>query len=163
MNARLAQLMVCAVLLAPAALAAQAGGPPRGQMLRGRIEVAFLDQLSRQLALTPEQRTGVERVLTDWGTRRRTLETGERFLTMALSGQLRPGVAANADSVTRVVDRLLANRVRYAESFQGEMRDLNPILSPAQRGQFVLMREQIFRRIRELQEGRPAQELRNRP
>ena len=161
-------LLLALLVIAPATAAAQGGGPPRGQALRGRIEVAFLDQVTRQLALTPDQRTGVERVLTDWGTRRRTLETEERTLSMALGRQLRPGVAANADSVNRVVDRLLSNRVEYAESFQGEMRDLAPILSPAQRGQFVMMRDQIFRRIRELQDGRPGQsaptrELRNRP
>jgi Spy/CpxP family protein refolding chaperone len=155
-------------LALPAIAPAQAGGAPRAQMLRGRVETAFLDQVSRQLALTPEQRVGVEKVLTDWGSRRRELETEERLLTIALGGQLRPGVAANADSVTRLVDRLLANRVAHAESFQGELRELTPVLSPAQRGQFVMMRDQIFRRIRELQEGRatpgsPLQGMRNRP
>ena len=157
------QVVLAAVLAMPAVVTAQSSGAPRAQMLRGRIEAAFLEQVSRQLALTPEQRTNVERVLTEWGTRRRELESEERNLSMALAGQLRPGVAANSDSVTRVVDRLLANRVGYAESFQGEMRDLTPVLSAAQRGQFLMLREQIFRRIRELQEGRPGQESRNRP
>lgn len=169
MTSRIARFAALALMLAaPTLVNAQAGAAPRTQMLRGRIESAFLDQLSRQLALTPEQRTGVEKVLTDWGTRRRELETEERVLSMALGRQMRPGVAADADSVTRLVDRLLANRVDHAESFRGEMRDLAPILSPPQRGQFVMLRDQIFRRIRDLQEGRPVQsaprqELRGRP
>jgi hypothetical protein len=137
-------------------------------MLRGRVETAFLGQLSQRLALTADQRTAVERVLTEWGGRRRELESEERVLTGALNGQLRPGVAAQGDSVARVIDLLLANRVRHAESFQGEMRDLEPILTPVQRAQFLMMRDEIFRRIRELQDGRPAQgrpvqQLRNRP
>lgn len=77
-----------------------------------------------------------------------------RRLQDALDGELRPGVAANADSVSRMIDRMGQNRVAYAESFRDEMRDLAPVLSPIQRGQYLIMRDRLLQRIRELQDNR---------
>jgi hypothetical protein len=138
-------------------LAAQAPGAQRSQVLRGRVEAAFIEQLSRQLALTDDQRAVVTRVLAANGERRRGLESEEVQLQHAIRQQLRPGVAANSDSVARLVDRLAANRVEYAQSFQSEMRELSSTLTPVQRAQLLLLRDQVFRRVQELQqERRPA-------
>lgn len=147
--------LVLLVMCVAPSLGAQ-GATPRNQALRGRIEAAMMQQITQQLALTAEQQPRVERVLTEWGERRRLLEAEERQLRLSLGRQLRPGVAANVDSTAAMVDRILQNRVDYAESFQGEMRELAPILSPVQRGQFLMVRDQVLRRIRELQEGRAA-------
>jgi hypothetical protein len=43
-------------------------------------------------------------------TKRRAMEQEERDLRQALQGQLRPGVAANSDSVSRIVNQLLISR-----------------------------------------------------
>lgn len=157
-------LLACGLVLP---LAAQGVPTPRNQMLRNRVESAFMEQLSRQLALTEEQRTAVTRVLAANGERRRALETEEVQLQAAIRRQLRPGVAADDDSVARVVDRLVANRVEYAQSFQSEMRELTSTLTPVQRAQLLLLRDQVFRRVQELQEGRrpggPPQAARTRP
>lgn len=155
-------LILGALVLAPGALTAQDNGPPR-QMLRQRVEAVFMTRLRQELRLDDAQARKVGAVLTDWGGKRRELEIQERGLRQALDGQLRPGVAANGDSLTRVVDGLLRNRVAYAESFQGEMRDLAPLLTPVQRAQFLRMRDQLLRRVQELQDQRPAQQRRPGP
>lgn len=155
----------CVALCVAAPLAAQDRTPPmRPQM----IEQAFAQRMQQQLGLDQATADKVRAVLTEWGGQRRELETEERQLHRALERQLRPGVAANADSVSRAIDQLLQNRVAYAETFQAEMRELAPVLSPVQRAQFLMMRDQILRRIRELQEarplpGNPPQTRRNRP
>ena len=61
-----------------------------------------------------------------------------------------------ADVVTdgNRVDRILANRVAYQESFRDEMRELTPILTPAQRGQFLLIRDRFLQQVHELQQQR---------
>ena len=152
---RLRTVTVATLVLGATALASgQTPGPPRTQVLRGRIETAFLEQVSRELALTADQRAAVNRILVAHGDRRRDLETEARQLQRSLERHLRPGVAANEDSVSRAVDRMLGNRVEYAESFRAEMRDLTPILSPVQRAQFLTLRDRVFRRIQELQDGR---------
>lgn len=145
-----------AMVLCPTFASSQEPGPV-SQVLRQRIEVQFANRLRRDLGLTDAQAQQVGAVLTQWGATRRQLEEEERSLRRALDGQLRPGVAADADSVTRVIERLLGNRVEYAQSFQGEMRALEPILTPVQRAQFLRLRDMILQRVRELQEQRSVQ------
>ena len=142
--------------------------PVRGQPVRQAVEVAFATRLQQELGLDAQESERVRGVLMEWGESRRELEQEERQVRRALGQQLRPGIAADADSVSRLIDRLLQNRVAYAESFQGEMRALEPILTPAQRGQFLLLRDQLLQRVRQLQADREVptrvlQERRNRP
>lgn len=142
------------VLLPAAGLAAQVRQPARAQQLRQRIEQQFLQRLVTDLRLGDDQATRLEGVLGQWGEHRRGLETEERELRRAVSDQLRPGIAADTTALSRNLDRLLANRVAYAESFQGEMAELKDLLSPVQRAQFLLMRDQILRRAQELMQER---------
>ncbi len=136
-------------------LAAQAGVPgARSAVLRERIEEVFQRRVREELALTDDQAARTSRVLTAWAERRESIENEERSMRMALNAQLRPGIAASADSVSRLVDRMTANRVAYMESFRDEMRELTPILSPVQRGQFLLMRDRLLQRVREMQQQR---------
>jgi hypothetical protein len=93
------------------------------------------------------------------------LDMQERQLRGALANQLRPGVAANGDSVAKLVNALIAQRVALAQTFQDEMRELSAFLTPVQRGQYLLMRDRLMMQIEELrrqmqQQGRPG---RNRP
>ncbi|MBK7596402.1 MAG: Spy/CpxP family protein refolding chaperone [Gemmatimonadetes bacterium] len=155
---------VLLLLLAAAPLTAQGGGrgsqrpggpPPRAAILRGQIEETFKRRAVKELALTDDQAARMSRVVQATGERRRLLEEEMRRLQDALDGELRPGVAADADSVSRMIDRMGQNRVAYAESFRDEMRDLQPVLTPIQRGQYLIMRDRLLQRIRELQDNRP--------
>ena len=138
-------------LLAPAARA-QDPGPARAQELRRQLEERFMERLRSDLQLTADQDTRVRAILGNFATRRRALEEEERRLRQSLSSQLRPGIAANPDSVTVVVDALAANRVSYAQLIQGELKELSGVLTPIQRGQLFLMREQLLMRAQELRQ-----------
>lgn len=137
------------------------GGPPdpaRMEQLRQEIEARFGAQVREQLGLSDDQAAKLKAMSGDYAQRRRALEAEERQVRQALAGQLRPGIAANNDSVTRYVDQLTALRVRYVQSFQDEMRDLNTVLTPVQRGQYMLMRDRLMNRIRDLRDMRALQE-----
>lgn len=161
-------VLACVVLASPAL--AQGGPPPGGEpggpppdparleQLRQEIEARFGAQVREQLGLSDEQAAKLKAMSDDYAQKRRALEADERQLRQALAGQLRPGIAANSDSVTRYVDQLTALRVRYAQTFQSEMRDLNSVLTPVQRGQYMLMRDRLMNRIRDLREMRALQE-----
>jgi hypothetical protein len=95
--------------------------------------------------------------MSSYAEKRRTLEMEERRLRQALNGQLRPGIAANPDSVTLLVDGISAARVNYAKLIQDEMRELSGVLSPVQRGQLFLMRERLLQRVREMRDARQGQ------
>ena len=80
--------------------------------------------------------------------RRRTLEEDERRYRAALAGQLRPGVAANQDSVARLMDAILEVRSRYVESYRDEMKEMAAYLTPSQRAQYFILRERLLDRVR---------------
>jgi hypothetical protein len=149
--------VLVAVLLAQApGLAAQdtLNDPVRAVRLRQMIEERFGERLKEELGLTPEQATRLRVSLAGIAARRRGMEEEERGMRRALAAQLRPGVAANADSVTRLVDALTNHRVAYAQTFKDEMRELSAILNPVQRGQYLLLRDRLMQRAAELQQGK---------
>jgi Spy/CpxP family protein refolding chaperone len=108
MRTRLLILFTLAAALAPT-VRAQDPGPARAQEMRRQLEQRFLERMRTDLQLTPEQDTKVRAVLGNYATRRRAIEDEERRLRQALSAQLRPGIAANPDSVSLAVDGLTAS------------------------------------------------------
>ncbi len=129
--------------------------PVRAERLRQMVEQRFGERLREELGLTDDQATKVRVALGGLAARRRGMEQEERRMRQALAFQLRPGVAANADSVAKLVDALTNHRVAYAQTFKDEMRELAAILNPVQRGQYLLTRDRLMQRVQELQQGRP--------
>ena len=125
-------------------------GPPRGAELRRELEQRFAAQMREQLQLSSEQETKVRGIMSGFAEKRRTLESDERNMRQALNRQLRPGIAANADSVGKLVDAISASRVNYAKLIQDEMRELGTVLDPVQRGQLFLMRDRVLQRVQEM-------------
>ena len=75
-----------------------------------------------------------------------------------MADQLRPGIAATPDSVARLTDELVDLRVRYAESFKAEQRELAQYLDPVQRAKITLLRDRLANRAQEFRRRRPFME-----
>jgi Spy/CpxP family protein refolding chaperone len=131
---------------------AQAQEGPRAAALRRELEMRFARQLREQLQLTDDQSIKVRDIMAGYAEQRRELEQRERTMRLALNGQLRPGIAANPDSVNQLLDGISAGRVSYARLIQDEMRDLSGVLDPVQRGQLFLMRDRLLQRVQEMRE-----------
>lgn len=157
---RTAMALVAATLTFAPGLHAQDPEAPRP--VRRVVEDAFALRLQRQLGLDSARAAAVGKVLTASGATRRALEAEERELNAQLARQLRPGIAADEGAVTSLIDRILANRVAFAQSFRDEMRELTPLLTPVQRAQYLRLRDDVMRSVRVLQErrgeGRPDAE-----
>ena len=139
--------------------------PRRAEQLRQMIEQRFAERVKEALGLNDDQTARMRGVQAMVAEKRRMLEMQERQLRMSLGNQLRPGIAANPDSVAKLVNALTAQRIAFAQTFQDEMRELSTFLTPVQRGQYLLMRDRLMMQIEELrrqmiQQGRPG---RNRP
>ena len=126
---------------------------PPAQELRQRIEERFAQRVQEQLGLSDEQTAKLRATSREYGDRRRVLETRERDLRIALTGQLRPGMAANQDSVARLTKALLDLRVDYAKTWRDEMNDLS-YLTPVQRAQLYVMRDRLLQRVQEIRDER---------
>lgn len=128
--------------------------PVRAERLRQQVEQRFGERLKEELGLTDEQASKLRVAQATIAARRRGMEMEERRLRQALAFQLRPGVAANADSVAKLVDALTNHRVAFAQTFKDEMRELSAILNPVQRGQYLMLRDRLMQRAQELQQNR---------
>ena len=143
--------------LAPTSGAAQEPAPPdsvRAEQLRQEIESRFAARVREQLGLTDDQSRRMERTVRDYFRKRRALEVEEQGLRRDAAAELRPGVAADTDRLNRVLDQLIDVRIRYAQSYRDESRELATYLTPVQRGQYFMMRERLFDQVREFQRQR---------
>jgi hypothetical protein len=152
-------LAVGALVLGAAPLLSQESGPvrPRAEELRRRIRERFADRIRQELQLNDEQMQQLRTTVGRYAGRRRDLERHQAAVRSALSAELRPGVAASADSVSRLTDELMTLRVRYAESFREEQSELSKYLDPVQRARLTMLRDRLVNRAREFRGRRPVE------
>ena len=148
-------LAVVAILALAAPLQAQdsVADLPRAERLRQLIQERFSARVQEELGLTDQQADRMRDVVGSYFLKRRNFDIDERRLRQGLAGELRPGVAANKDNVDRYTDQLLDLKIRYAQSYKDEIRELSLFLDPVQRAQFLLLREKLLDKVREAQEG----------
>jgi hypothetical protein len=133
---------------------------PQAAAMRQQIETRFGAQVQQVLGLTDQQAVQLRATLGAYGPKRRAIEREERAIKLGLQGQLRPGVAANADSVARLTDRLLALKVAYVQTFVDEDKQMAKYLTAVQRAQFQVMRERLMARIEEIRRQRQQRGMR---
>lgn len=122
--------------------------------LRRQIEQRFAARVQQELGLTADQATNLRATQERFGERRRTLMRQQMGRRMALQGQMRPGEAANADSVKRLMDGLQAGRGEMLKLEQDEDRDMAGYLTPVQRARYQMMRQRFLERVNEMREQR---------
>lgn len=125
---------------------------PRAPALRRLIEERFAARIKEQLGLSNEQMTRLRATTVKFGGRRRELEGRQLAIRRALALQLRPGTAADQDSVAKLTDDLLSGRVAYAQTFRDESAELKEYLNPVQRAQVMALRERLLLRAQQFRE-----------
>ena len=152
-------MAMLAIVVRPALAQDDADGDPQAARMRQQIETRFAQQIQSTLGLSDEQAVKLRGTFNTYAPKRRAMEQEERGLKRALQGQLRPGIAANSDSVGKLVDRLLELKVTYAKSFVEEDREMARFLTPVQRAQYQMLRERLMARIEEVRQQRQRQQL----
>ncbi len=145
-------LVATVVLGGPVRAQDSIADPPRVERLRRLIQERFAARVQEELALSDQQADRMREVVGNYFLKRRNFDSEERRLRQALAGELRPGVAANKDNVARYTDQLLDLKIRYAQSYRDEVREMSAFLDPVRRAQFLLARERLLDRVREAQE-----------
>jgi hypothetical protein len=147
-----------ALLLMGSPLEAQEGqaSPTRQQLMR-QIEQRFMARATEELGLDAEQAERLRSTVTHFAIERRRLEQRERDVKRGLNSQLRPGVAADQDSLVVLLDALTETRMSYLQSFKDELAEMTEYLDPVQRAQYVMLRERLLEQIRRAQAARQRQ------
>lgn len=139
----------CAVLLVPG-LAAQQRDTAEAGRLRAQIEQRFTERVQQELQLSADQTAKLRATHERFGARRRTLMQQQMERRRALDGQMQPGVAANSDSVKKLMDGLRAGRMEMVKLEQDEDQEMSGYLTPVQRARYHQMREHLMRRVGEM-------------
>jgi len=152
-----------AVMLAPSLAAQQRDTTPgagagatrndtaEARALRDRIEAAFSERVQENLNLTPEQATKLRATQELYSGRRRTLMQQQQERRRAIDDQMQPGVAANQDSLRKLLDAQRAGRADLAKIEQDEDREMSGYLTPVQRARYQQMRGRLMQRVMEMQ------------
>lgn len=152
-------LVLFAVALAPALTAqghpdVEVADSVRAQRMRAQVERRFAELVQRQIQLTPDQATKLQATHERFASRRWPLMERQRNLRWALDDQMQPGVAADADSVRKLMDGLQAGRAELLRIEQEEDREMAAYLTPVQRARLQIMRQRFMDRVRDLQRER---------
>ena len=91
------------------------GGPPGPERLREQVIQRFIENYRAQAGLTDQQFTQFQAAVRRSWDERRALQDRERAMLRALEAQMRPGVAADQDSVGRLLDGLVQLQADRAE------------------------------------------------
>ena len=154
-----------AVILAPG-LSAQrdsvrqrddsAGGGPgaNAEQLRMLIEQRFSQRVQQELKLSNDQTAKLRSTEERFGPRRRAVMQQQLQRRRALEDQMQPGVAANQDSVRKLMDALTAGRMEIVRIQQDENRELGGFLTPVQQARYNMMRERLLNRVGEMRRER---------
>ena len=140
--------IVMALALLPSASRAQVRQDP--ERLRAMVTQRFMENYRRQAGLTDDQFAKFQGAVRRHWDDRRTLQQRERETMQALQDQLRPGVAADEATVTRLLDDLVAVQRDRVEKLAAEQQDLATFLTPVQRAQLVVAFAQLERQIEQL-------------
>lgn len=121
MRAFLLALVVGVVFAGPVGAQNQPG-PQRRQLLQQVIE-RLLENGRVQAGLTDEQFGRYREIARRSIGMRNEIQGRERVLWRELEGQMRPGVAADEDSATALIDSLIAVPGQLVDLMQAEQRE----------------------------------------
>src|SRR5688572_24334959 len=113
-------VLLLAAAAAPAAAQDDGGPGTRAELLRQQIEDRFAARVQEELGLDATQSARLRETASSFAARRRELGQRERLLRRALATQLRPGVAADQDSVGTLTDQLMDVKLGIAQNYRDE-------------------------------------------
>ncbi len=132
-------------------LAAQEQGPPAREALRRQVLERFMQNFIQQAGLDDEQRVEFQQTTQRQFGERVQQQRRRRQLVRALDEQMRPGVAANPDSVTALIESLVVVGEDMAATVRTHQEEYAAFLTPVQRGLFVIHYERFQRQIEAVQ------------
>ena len=152
---RIAWLLLLVVARASAAQQpADTGGGGQAEQLRQQIRQRWHVQVRRQLNLTDDQAAKLDGTEERFFQQRRAIQQSQRAVLQELRAQLQPGVAADPDSVSKLMDAHDVNRAAIAQLDRDEDIEMAGYLSPVQRARYQLMRQRLQERIVEMRRQR---------
>lgn len=133
-------------------------GQDRAQLLRQQVEERFGRMVQMELQLDSRQMDRLRQTMRANQDRRRDLIRREADVRRAIGEQLQPGVAANQDSLNRLLSAVAQLRTQRAQADEQFLREL-AFLTPVQRARLMMMTQRFEEQMRQVRERmRPEEE-----
>ncbi len=140
---------------------AVAQGPGmRRQELQQQVVQRFMQNVRAQAGLSDDQFERFGEVTRESFSERAEIARRELSLWRALEGQMRPGVAADPDSLTAIMDGIITTQEERAALTRAELEQFEPFLEPVQRAQVMLAWHRLQMQIDRILQGRGGQPMR---
>ncbi len=120
------------------------------QRLRQQIVNRFMQNYRAQAGLTDQQFERFREITMESMRRRTAVQQRERMFWRALEAQMRPGIAADQDSVSALIDSLLATQRQLGDLAAGDRQTYAEFLSPVQQAQLLLDMRRFLQRIEQI-------------
>jgi hypothetical protein len=133
---------------------AQQGQMRQRQRLQQQVMQRYMQSYRQQAGLNEDQFRRFTDLTGRSFSRRAELREQERTLWLALEAQMRPGVAADADSLTKLMGDILDLQVEIAEAERENQEELDDFLTPVQRAQLMLSQRRLQMNIEEIMRQR---------
>jgi Spy/CpxP family protein refolding chaperone len=151
-------VLALVVMLVPDVRAQQRDDTLEVGRLRQEIERRFTSYVQEELNLSPEQGTKLRASQEKFSTLRRSIMIDQRNRRRALEDQMEPGVAANSDSVTKLMAGIRGGRAELFKLEQDQDEEMSKYLTPVQRARYQQMRERFMNRVTEMRAQRRGRE-----
>ena len=122
-------------------------GPPGQEALRRAVLDRFMQNFMQQAGLADDQRVEFRQTLQRHFRQDQQFTRRRNQLLRAVEDQMRPGVAADPDSVVSLLEGMLGLAEDAAATLRTHQEEYAAFLSPVQRGLFVVHFERFQRQI----------------
>lgn len=152
-------MLATMVAVAPAGVRAQQA-PQAPQSLQAapaqqqKLRVALGRIVQRQLALTDAQAQQLVQVSGRYEQERRQLAQQERETRQLVREEMLNGDSANQDRVSRGIDRMLGIQRQRLDIVAREQKELAGFLTPVQRAKYLVLQDQLRKRLEEMRRQR---------
>jgi hypothetical protein len=148
-------LVVATAMAALTVTAVSAQQPARRQrQLQQQVVQRLMQNFRAQAGLTDQEYERFRDVITSSFTQRAEIQLRERSLWVALDGQMRPGVAADADSLTAIMDALIDVQSELVELQRQDQQQYAEFLTAVQRAQLMLTTRRLQNNIQGIMQRR---------
>jgi transposase len=155
-------IMGILLVLVAGPVAAQQG-PPGREALRQAVLERFMQNFIQQAGLSDDQRVEFRQTLQRNFREDQQLTQRRNRLLRSIEDQMRPGVAADPDSVTSLLETLVSLGEETAATARARQEEYAGFLSPVQRALLVVHFERFQRQIEGVQRRQQMQRRGNMP
>ncbi len=151
---RALSLTMALIVAGPAVVSAQQGQMRQRQMLQQQVMQRYMQNYKQQAGLNDEQFQDFTQLTERAFNERRELQQRERVLWQALEGQMKPGVAADGDSLVSLIGAIFDVQEELIETERRNQADLAEFLTPVQRAQLMLSQRRLQHNIQNVMRNR---------